>query len=175
MKKPHLLLVLLTLLVALLISVGCSTEKTNAEPAPTTVAQLSPEAITLSEASAQEEAEAKAYAVMVKDIHQNTQAHIGTTISLKGVVRTSENYSQQEFMVTRFMVDCCIDDAAPLGLLVRWADGTTPVKDAWVEVTGVISEEEATDPVSGNTFKRPILTAEKVAEIEPLASPYIFN
>lgn len=164
MKK---ILSILILASALVLS-GCASENLETEE-PKVVEET---------VSSQEEVEAKEaleYKAKVQAVYDNLDAHIGETVTLKGIVRITEDYKDNEFMVTRFLVDCCVDDASPLGFFARWETGDIPKADEWVEVTGKIVAEEVTDKATGTTIKRPVLIAEKVETVKPMTSQYIYN
>lgn len=179
MKK---ILSIFILTSALLLS-GCASENVETEEPKVAEETVSSQ----EEAEAQEvvapkseieeydEQEALEYKAKVQAVYDNLDAHIGETVTLKGIVRITEDYKDNEFMVTRFLVDCCIDDSSPLGFFTRLETGDMPKVDEWVEVTGKIVAEDVTDKATGTTIKRPVLIAEKVEIVKPLPSQYIYN
>jgi putative membrane protein len=85
-----------------------------------------------------------------------------------GFVYRDDSLGSNRFMVSRFVVSCCVADAAPLGLVVSWADSADLPSDAWVEVVGRF---EVGDYGGQST---PILQAESVALITPPTQPYLY-
>lgn len=161
---------LLILLSALFIGASGCSPNPAAPPAAPAVTEPAPELVT----SGQGEEEAQEYAKTVNTIYDDLPGHMGESVTVSGVAVLRDTYGAEEFMVARFEVDCCIEDAAPMGFVTLWKDGKLPAADAWVKVTGTISEQEVTDPDTGTTFKRPYLLAETVEPISPLESKYVF-
>ncbi|MEN1760488.1 hypothetical protein [Anoxynatronum sibiricum] len=111
---------------------------------------------------------------LVLPVYEDLENHLGEEITVKGFVFLRDSYGDNEFMVTRMLVECCFDDAAPTGFVTQWETDTLPEVDSWVEVTGIIDQREATDSVTGMVFIQPYLIASSVTSIEPYDSPYVF-
>lgn len=56
-------------------------------------------------------------------------------VAVTGFVYTDERFAPNQFMVSRYVVTCCVADAQPLGLIVE-TDGELPAFDSWVVVEG---------------------------------------
>ena len=85
-----------------------------------------------------------------------------------GFVYRDDRFTPDTFMVSRFIVSCCVADAAPVGLIVQWPDTPTLAGDQWVEVTGHFQ------PGSFDGFTLPVLVAEEIKLTEPPAQPYLY-
>lgn len=86
-----------------------------------------------------------------------------------GFVYRDDRFDADTFMVSRFTVSCCVADAAPVGLIVRWPQVPELADDEWVEVTGRFEAGRF-----GSTAM-PILIAEAVVETKPPAQPYLYQ
>ncbi len=84
------------------------------------------------------------------------------------VYRGDERFDAQTFMVSRFVVSCCVADATAVGLIVRWPEAASLTDDQWVEVAGHFEPGE----FAGE--QTPILAAESVAPIAPPNQPYLY-
>jgi uncharacterized repeat protein (TIGR03943 family) len=93
---------------------------------------------------------------------------VGQTANVIGFVYRDERFAVDEFMVSRFTVSCCVADAAPVGLIVRWPDGATLPTDQWVEVKGTF----AVGVFNGRSM--PILIAETITRTEQPRQPYLY-
>ena len=85
-----------------------------------------------------------------------------------GFVYKNPHYGEGHFLATRFIVSCCVADAAAVGLVIRWPDSVTLEDDQWVEVSGKFV------PSTLDTWKPPVLVAESVTPIETPAQPYLY-
>jgi len=72
-------------------------------------------------------------------------AFIGQTARVIGFVFRDDAYAADRFMVSRYVVSCCVADAAVLGLVVVWPDSAALPLDAWVEVQGTLRLDSAAD------------------------------
>jgi uncharacterized repeat protein (TIGR03943 family) len=85
-----------------------------------------------------------------------------------GFVYKDPRYGEESFLATRFIVSCCVADAAVVGLVVRWPDAMTLEDDQWVEVSGKFA------PSTLETWKPPLLVAETVTPVDTPAQPYLY-
>ena len=96
------------------------------------------------------------------------ETFIGQEVKVSGFVYQDERYGTEQFMVTRFVVSCCVADANVLGLLVQWPADQTPANDQWVEVAGVfIANPNPNSPM-------PMVAARTVTPIEVPNQPYMY-
>ncbi len=85
-----------------------------------------------------------------------------------GFVYHDARYGDDAFMVTRFVVSCCVADAAVIGLVVRWPESADLADDQWVEVSGVFV------PSDLESWRSPVLAAQTVTSIDPPNQPYLY-
>jgi uncharacterized repeat protein (TIGR03943 family) len=107
------------------------------------------------------------------DWHNAFQQHgfgtfYGQEAQLTGFVYRDDRFADDTFMVSRFMLSCCVADASPVGLLVRWPETAVLSTDQWVEVHGFL-EAGSFDGIS-----MPILNAEQVTPIAQPPQPYLY-
>ncbi len=95
-------------------------------------------------------------------------AFSGKAVDVSGFVYRDPRNRKEEFWVSRFVVSCCVADAAAIGLLVRTEQAATWVNDMWVRVRGRFGVTE----FAGERI--PIILAEEVHEIEPPSEPYLY-
>ena len=85
-----------------------------------------------------------------------------------GFVYNDPTYGEGYFLATRFVVSCCVADAAVVGLVVRWPDGMEFADDEWVEVRGKFAPSPLT------SWQPPLLVAESVTVVDTPAQPYLY-
>ena len=98
---------------------------------------------------------------------------IGQAVRVSGFVFRDERFGQEHFLVTRFVVSCCVADANVLGLLVKvpaaMAEAmTTITDDQWVEVQGVYVNER----VDG--WHMPVVEAIQILPVAVPEQPYLY-
>jgi uncharacterized repeat protein (TIGR03943 family) len=99
---------------------------------------------------------------------QDPTAFVGEEADLVGFVFHDERLGEDQFMVARFAVYCCVADAVPVGIVVRWSEASGLDPDAWVRVQGRFELGEFDDEAS------PILAAETVTPTQPPNQPYVY-
>ena len=87
------------------------------------------------------------------------QLYQGDPVRISGFVLTQPNGPPQ---LGRLLVRCCLADATPIGLSVRWPPGFTPKPDQWLAIEGGMG----VDSVAGQ--QRSVVLP---ARIRPIPSP----
>jgi uncharacterized repeat protein (TIGR03943 family) len=82
------------------------------------------------------------------------------------VYRKDDRFSGDRFLLSRFVVNCCVADATAVGLVVKWQDAETLENDRWVDVVGHFESED------GQSM--PILVAELVTSLATPTHPYLY-
>lgn len=93
---------------------------------------------------------------------------IGKKVEISGFVYREDGMEENQFVVSRFAVQCCSADSAPFGFMVESSLGKNLKKDTWVNVTGTLG----TTPYGGNEILK--IDATRIQRIEAPASPYVF-
>jgi putative membrane protein len=89
------------------------------------------------------------------------------TADLTGFVYQREGLPPDTWLLSRFIITCCVADATAIGIMVR-APGVAVEDDAWVRVQGHFVVQN----VVGEQL--PVLVADVVELIEPPAQPYLY-
>ncbi len=95
-------------------------------------------------------------------------AIVGQRTRVVGFVYQDKQYGNTHFLVTRFVVSCCVADAAALGLVVAWPAAQQLHNDQWVEVTGTFAAGHLA------TWSLPILVAQQVTPVAVPNQPYLY-
>ncbi|MDR3587695.1 MAG: TIGR03943 family protein [Desulfosporosinus sp.] len=59
---------------------------------------------------------------------------------LTGFVYKDPKLAKNQFVITRFVITCCIVDATPIGIMVESPDAPNLKADTWVEVDGLLQK-----------------------------------
>ncbi len=101
--------------------------------------------------------------------NQNPDSFSGREARVMGFVyRKDDRFDQRTFLVSRFVITCCVADATAAGLLVRSPEAAGLAEDSWVEVAGRFEVGE----FQGKSI--PVLNADTVTPIPQPAQPYLY-
>lgn len=136
-----------------------------------------PEPITQSEYDALKEKLLRAKIIDINDqqyvnimniIQDNLKGMIGKTISTQGFVYREKNFMQNQIIVARFGITCCVADASVYGFMAK-GNATNLPKDQWIQVTGTIEQTQ----YNGDAI--PIIVINQLSKIAPPQQPYVFD
>jgi uncharacterized repeat protein (TIGR03943 family) len=108
------------------------------------------------------------YVPMMNLIQDNLKGMIGKTITTKGFVYREKNFMQNQIIVARFGITCCVADASVYGFMAK-GDVAALQKDKWVQVTGTIEQTQ----YDGSTI--PIINIKHISTISAPEQPYVFD
>ena len=106
--------------------------------------------------------------VRISYAEDNPRDLAGQRADVIGFVYHDRGLPPDEFILARFVANCCAAEAAGVGLRVRWPNAAALEDDTWVRVRGL---------VQGGTYAGqpiPVVVAEQVEGIEAPAQPYLY-
>ena len=106
---------------------------------------------------------------LVEFQRQEPTAFTGEEASVVGFVYRDERFGEDSFLVGRFILSCCVADASPVGLVVRWPSALELPTDQWVEVQGHFEVS------TFDGLEIPILVADDIKLIDPPNNPYLYG
>lgn len=92
----------------------------------------------------------------------------GQETTLVGFVYQDERCGDDQFMLSRFVITCCVADATAVGMVVRWPDASELADDEWVKVHGAFEAGQ----FDGKTI--PVMAADQVTPTEMPYQPYLY-
>jgi putative membrane protein len=92
----------------------------------------------------------------------------GQEANLLGFVYRNDQFPAGHFVVTRFIISCCVADATAVGMPVNWPEADGLDNDAWVQVHGTFELGE----FAGNLF--PVLQADALEIVPEPEHPYLY-
>jgi len=106
----------------------------------------------------------------LRSFNMNSDIHSfdGQAANVVGLVWRDANFAENQFMVARFTISCCVADASPIGLPVVFDDAQSYPTDTWVQVNGNFRVED----FRGSEF--PVLYATSIEQIEEPEHPYLY-
>ncbi|NJN82476.1 MAG: TIGR03943 family protein [Caldilineaceae bacterium] len=100
---------------------------------------------------------------------EDVRSFDGEPANVTGFVYRDPELGDGLFWLVRFTVSCCVADASPVNLAVRWHGEEIPADNQWVQISGVI------DAANLDSRKLPILVAQSVEPVPPPNQPYLYR
>ncbi|MFC0027279.1 TIGR03943 family putative permease subunit [Neobacillus cucumis] len=154
-----------------------NTDKTNTSTNTQSVLDNQPEPLTQKEYDALQNKILKAHTINIDDnqyvnimsiIQDNLNTMIGKTVTTKGFVYREKEFMQNQIIVARFGITCCVADASVYGMMAKGEVASLP-KDKWVQVTGKIQQTQ----YNGETI--PVIKINQLSRITAPQQPYVFD
>lgn len=98
------------------------------------------------------------------DVHQFK----GRRITLKGFVYKEEGFSQNQLVLSRFLITHCVADASIIGFLSEISEASSIDEDTWIEATGVL------DVTTYGENELPLIKIIEWKETNEPDKPYIY-
>jgi uncharacterized repeat protein (TIGR03943 family) len=93
----------------------------------------------------------------------------GEEADVVGFVYRDIRFGENQFMVARFTISCCVADATAIGVVVASEEASSLEQDSWVRVQGTFHE----GALNGEPMA--VLVAEDITPVEPPEQPYLFQ
>ncbi|PIC62868.1 TIGR03943 family protein [Sporosarcina sp. P13] len=93
---------------------------------------------------------------------------VGKTLTMKGFVYREPDFNEQQIVVARFAMNCCVADASVFGTIVESDQVQSYETDSWIEVTGTINETS----YKGQKVMR--LSPDQIVKIDTPKDPYVY-
>ncbi|MEB1810182.1 MAG: TIGR03943 family protein [Bacillaceae bacterium] len=102
----------------------------------------------------------------VLDLHMDQ--FIGRELVITGFVYREPEFEDNQLVVARFAMTCCVADAAVYGTLVESDLATEYENDTWVHVAGIL------DKTDYNGYQIPLIHLREITVIDEPEQPYVF-
>ena len=80
------------------------------------------------------------YNLYYEEISKDLNKYIGKTVQLSGFVYKEEGFSDNQLVISRFLVTHSPDDADIVGFLSEFNEASTLSEDTWIEATGILEK-----------------------------------
>jgi putative membrane protein len=108
------------------------------------------------------------YLDMMTVLDLKLDSFIGKTIEIVGFVYREPEFDDDQLVVARFGMTCCVADASVFGTMIQADEASQLENDTWVRVTGVI------DQTDYHEFRIPLVQLREIEVVEQPDSPYVF-
>lgn len=98
----------------------------------------------------------------------NFSAYEGRQVDVVGFVYRDESVEEDEFLLGRFVIRCCVVDATPVGLTIDAGDEVYE-DNVWLRVQGTFVTQ-----LNDEGGSRLVVVPETIEEVDKPASPYVY-
>ncbi|MCA1021964.1 TIGR03943 family putative permease subunit [Halobacillus litoralis] len=95
--------------------------------------------------------------------------YVGKKLTTHGFVFRDNNFPDNQIVIGRLGISCCVADAGIYGILVQGENLEQYKNDTWVEVTGTLEKVEA------NGWELPLIQPEAIKPMETPPEPYVYE
>jgi len=81
------------------------------------------------------------YALWYNDINDEEEKYYGKTLRFRGRSLTGGGLADDEFVIGRHVMTCCVEDIQFGGLVAKWPESQSLDHGGWVEMTGTVKQE----------------------------------
>ncbi|MDV2683313.1 TIGR03943 family protein [Alkalihalophilus lindianensis] len=92
----------------------------------------------------------------------------GKEIEMVGFVYREPDFDDDQLVVARFGMTCCVADASVYGTMIETSEATHYENDTWVHIRGSIGK------TMYNDFHIPLIHLDKITEVPEPETPYVF-
>jgi putative membrane protein len=92
----------------------------------------------------------------------------GEEADVIGFVYRDGRFSDDQFLLARFTITCCVADAMAIGVVVQSPEAEQLTADSWVRVQGTFTKGKVNDEPT------PVLVADDIAPIQQPEQPYLY-
>lgn len=109
------------------------------------------------------------YIPVMNIIENNANQFIGKKVEVNGFVYREKGFKDNQFVVARFGISCCVADASVYGLLSTLENASTLKKDTWVHIKGIIQK------TTYNGENVPYIQVQQIESIDQPDNPYVYE
>ncbi|MBS4220252.1 TIGR03943 family protein [Bacillus sp. FJAT-49711] len=109
------------------------------------------------------------YLAILNILHEDPSLFVGKEIEIIGFVYKEPDFNEDQFVVARFGVSCCIADASVYGIISTMDGFENIEEDQWVQATGKLST------TTMNDWELPFLQITNVKKMNEPENPYVYE
>ncbi|MFC0274218.1 TIGR03943 family putative permease subunit [Metabacillus herbersteinensis] len=109
------------------------------------------------------------YIAMTNIIDKSPEKFVGKSIEFIGFIYREPDFDENQFVVARFGLSCCVADASVYGTLATLPDAKQYGDDQWIRISGELTKTNYQDWVLPN------VQIQSIEKIEQPKSPYVYE
>ncbi|PGT91111.1 TIGR03943 family protein [Bacillus sp. AFS040349] len=109
------------------------------------------------------------FIAMTSILDENPDKFVGKKVEMLGFVFREHDFKENQFVIARFGLSCCVADASVFGTLATSPEAETLGDDQWVKLTGTITTVKYQD------WTLPSIEVSEIDRVEQPESPYVYE
>lgn len=109
------------------------------------------------------------YIAMTTIIDQNPEKFVGKKVEILGFVFREHDFNEDQFVIARFGLSCCVADASVFGTLASFPEANQYGDDKWVKLKGTLSTTTYQD------WMLPSIDVASIEVVEQPETPYVYE
>ncbi|MBO1513131.1 TIGR03943 family putative permease subunit [Metabacillus bambusae] len=109
------------------------------------------------------------YIAMTSILDENPEKFVGKTVEIMGFVYREDNFKEDQFVIARFGLSCCVADASVYGTLATFHEAKQYGDDQWIKIKGTLTTIKYQD------WTLPYVKVTTVETVEQPDEPYVYE
>lgn len=118
--------------------------------------------------------EAQVFLEQMNKLANEGDQMMGQTVELTGMIYLQDDFTDQQFVLCRLMINCCAADGQVIGILCETDSPFTFASDQWVCVSGVVEATTYLDPTTQVEMEMTQIHVTDIKEVESPEEPYVY-
>jgi putative membrane protein len=110
----------------------------------------------------------------IERVSENPHAYVGERIVVNGFVYKEDGFEDDNLVVARLLVNCCVADSMLVGFFVETEEALSFQKDTWVQVEGIVGFEDVYFEHLEGYQETYVIKEGVIREITPYSQPYVY-
>lgn len=108
-------------------------------------------------------------------IWSSPDKYVGRSISLEGFIYRDEDMAQNQLIISRMIINCCVADTVVVGIAAEYGEIEKLQENEWVSVVGKINMMKCINPLTKAEETVPGIIIDSLQIIEKPENPYVYN
>ncbi|PKM51214.1 MAG: TIGR03943 family protein [Firmicutes bacterium HGW-Firmicutes-7] len=84
--------------------------------------------------------EGKDFLDVIEGISNDFENVLGTKVEISGFIFLQEDFNEGQFVISRYMMNCCAADVQLIGVLCKYSDDYPLVANEWIKISGIVDQ-----------------------------------
>lgn len=109
------------------------------------------------------------YIAMTSILDENPEKFVGKTVEIMGFVYREDNFEEDQFVIARFGLSCCVADASVYGTLATFHEAKQYGDDQWIKIKGTLTT------INYQDWTLPYVKVTTIETVEQPDEPYVYE
>ncbi|WP_202711022.1 TIGR03943 family putative permease subunit [Sporosalibacterium faouarense] len=118
--------------------------------------------------------ESQVFLDTINNVSNNTEEFLNQEVSVIGFIYRQEDFKENQFVIARMLLSCCVADTQVIGLLCESEEANNFNDSEWVRITGTVNTTVYLDPKFNQEISLPLLKISSIERVSEPESPYVY-